>query len=302
MHRKLRSALLALLLVSPLASRADEPAILAKARAYVGSESALDGITSIRMQGTYVAAEPGGKTSNPSKVDIIFQKPYQHHLAVTSAPVAASPGVPASPGGVHTIGLDGYDGWETDQFPAGSPPIIRLLNPEQVWILRADVWENLGYYRNIEAEGGSVQDQGPATIDGVACEKIAFIHSPNPPDIRYFRYFDLATGRLVFTETSGGLQIREEGEQVVDGIRFPRKIVTGHKTGSKVLTTLTVETVTVNQVFPASLFRTPIPEVPGETSVPAAQPAPASTGPAPVAPGAPDENPIINPAAPPGSP
>jgi hypothetical protein len=169
--------------------------------------------------------------------------------------------------GIRTLALDGYDGWERLQFPASNPnPTLRLLVPDQIRVLRADVWENLGYYRGLEAEDGQVQDQGPATADGVACEKIAFIHGfalDGTPSPAYYRYFDQATGRLVRTETSGGLDIREQGEQIVGGIRFPQRIISSRKAGSASSpdTTLTLEKVTLNETFPASLFAVPLPSI-----------------------------------------
>ncbi|HVW21875.1 MAG TPA: hypothetical protein VHC86_11740 [Opitutaceae bacterium] len=273
--------LLLLLVPAAVAARADEPPIIAKARAFLGSEEALSAVKSVHLQGTFLAGDPQqAAKATPSSVDIIFQKPYQQHMIVSSKE------------GVRTLALDGYDGWERLQFPATNPnPTLRLLIPDQIRVLRADVWENLGYYRGLEAEGGQVKDEGPATIDGVACEKIAFIHgwaldgTPNPA---YYRYFDQATGRLVHTETSGGLEIREEGEQTVSGIRFPRRIVSSRKANgaSSTETTLTLDKVTINEVFPASLFAVPLPSTepaPPSEGVPAAAASAAPAAPAPAA-------------------
>jgi hypothetical protein len=269
------SRLLRLLFLVPaaLAARADEPPIIAKARAYLGSEEAISAVRSVHLQGTFVTGDPqeaAAAKTPPSTVDIIFQKPYQQHMVVTSKE------------GIRTLALDGYDGWERMQFPANTPnPTLRLLVPDQIRVLRADVWENLGYYRGLEAEGGQTQDQGPATIDGVACEKIAFIHGWTPdgtPSPAYYRYFELATGRLVHTQTSGGLDIREEGEQQVSGIRFPKRIVSSRRVGSTTSpdTTLNLDTVTINEVFPASLFAVPLPTVEPVASLPAPAAAPAA--------------------------
>ncbi len=49
---------------------------------------------------------------------------------------------------------------------------------------------------------GKVTDMGSTKLDGVACRKIAFIHSA---DVIFFRYFDEASGRmLVLSETESG--------------------------------------------------------------------------------------------------
>ncbi len=236
MHRILRLLPLAAFLSLALLARAEEPPIIAKARAYLGSEEALNAVRSVHLTGAFVnGGAPDQAPASASSVDIIFQKPWQHHLVVTNtqtvkpagiltdaqrAGLAAAPEVKSTI--VRTIALDGYDAWERLQQNS-NPARLGLLNIDQIRVLRADVWENLGYYRGIEAEGGRVEDQGPATSDGVACEKIAFIHAPN---VIYYRYFELATGRLVYTETAGGLKIREEGSLEAAGIKFPQKITT----------------------------------------------------------------------------
>ncbi len=286
------SPLLALL-VFPLAVRADEPAIIAKARAYLGSEEALSGVRSVHLVGSFVAgtvpaagssAAPGTGAS-ASTVDIIFQRPYQHHLVVTAIQTVPqnaratddqkagiAPGSGNTSRVIRTIALNSYDAWEKVEVN-NNPPQLGLLGKDQIRVLRADVWENLGYYRGLEAEGGHVEDQGPVTQDGVACEKVAFIHSPS---VIYYRYFDRDTGRLVFTQTIGGLKIREEGMIVVSGIKFPQKIVTVEPQSAANptprTTTLTIDSVTVNEVFPTSEFSVPLPPLPARDLVPVSGP------------------------------
>ena len=59
--------------------RADEPAIIAKARAYLGSEAALNAVTSLHLSGTVSGENPANTGSKDwsAKVEIIFQKPWQ---------------------------------------------------------------------------------------------------------------------------------------------------------------------------------------------------------------------------------
>lgn len=133
---------------------------------------------------------------------------------------------------------------------------MTLLGREQVKRLRANTFETLAFFRGLETRGGRIEDQGPATIDGVACQKVAFDHGSN---IIFTRYFDLATGRLVFTETEAGNTLREQGEIIEAGLRFPKTLITTTKNAAGKLQTVTinVEKVTVNETFPASLFRVP---------------------------------------------
>jgi hypothetical protein len=190
-------------------------------------------------------------------VDIVFQKPFQESLKILTGEQLA-----------RKV-LDGYNGWQLVQIIAPGAPAefdptvpqrLTILGPEQIRILRADTWENLQYYRGLESIGGSTEDMGPATIDGVACEKIALRHSDA---IVYYRYFDRATGRLVYTETYAGAKIHEQGELLEGGIRFPKTITVDEQSNGKVARTLiTIDSVKLNEVFPASFFSTPAPPFP----------------------------------------
>jgi outer membrane lipoprotein-sorting protein len=231
---------------SVTAAWAAELDIIAKARAFVGTEEALNGMTSVRYAGTLTAPDPQDATKQVrTAIEIIFQKPEQQRITATSDKV------------IETTALDGYEGWMrlTD---ATNPAKWRqtLLGVEQIKRLRANTWENLAFFRGLESIGGRVEDQGTKDVDGKTCRKIAFIHGPS---VIFYRYFDAATGRLVFTETEAGGSIREEGEMVVKGIRFPKSIVTTSKNakGDTQVVSITFDKIEVNEVFPATLFRVP---------------------------------------------
>ena len=64
-----------------------------------------------------------------------------------------------------------------------------------------------------------------------------------------------ASGRLVKTEIEGGGEIREEGEIVVEGIRFPKTVVNKSVTGR--VTAITFRKVSVNVPFPPEIFAVP---------------------------------------------
>jgi hypothetical protein len=130
------------------------------------------------------------------------------------------------------------------------------LGSDQIKRLRATTWENLSFFRGIERVGGRMEDLGPVTFEGIACQKIAFIHDTN---IIFYRFFEVSTGRLVYTETENGSSIREQGEIKVNGIRFPKSMVNTTKTPTGQLRTFTVtfDKITVNEVFPANLFAVP---------------------------------------------
>ncbi len=225
---------------------AAEPAIIAKARSFVGSEAALNGVKSVHYVGTLVTTDPADpKKETRAKMEIIFQKPEQQRIVATSETT------------VEITALDGYEGWTRVQAIADAGKWRQtLLGSEQIKRLRANTWENLGFFRVIERIGGRVEEQGTQVIDGVTCQKIAFVHGPK---IAFYRYFDPATGRLVMTETEGGGTIREKGEMTVEGVRFPKSIITTSKNAKDQVITVTIEfeKITVNEVFPAKLFAVP---------------------------------------------
>jgi len=223
-----------------------ESAIIVKARAFLGSESALDAVKSVHYVGTLVTADPADASKETrAVVEIVFQKPGQQRINITYDQA------------IEQTALDSYDAWQRQQDSSDANKWRQtLLSAEQIKRLRANTHENLAFFRGIERQGGRVEDQGAATIDGISCQKIAFIHAPN---IVFTRYFDTATGRLVLTETEAGGVIREQGETTVSGVRFPRTIVTVTKTSAGKAQTVTInfDKITVNETFPALFFAVP---------------------------------------------
>ena len=153
-----------------------------------------------------------------------------------------------------TTVLDGYDAWDLVRDNA-DPTKFRLtwLPANDIKTLRANTWENLSYYR--VPEGGSVEDKGPATMDGIVCERVDFSHGPG---IIYERYFDRDTGRLVLT-VMGRETFRESGEIRVDGVRFPKMIVSRTKTpsGKEIVSTATFDSIVLNEPLAPGLFAVP---------------------------------------------
>ncbi|OHE83657.1 MAG: hypothetical protein A3G75_07510 [Verrucomicrobia bacterium RIFCSPLOWO2_12_FULL_64_8] len=227
------------------AARAQTAAeVIARARAYLGSEDALNAIRSIHYSGTRETS--GG---DKAALEIIFQRPYQHRLTVTA------------PNLVDVTALNDYDGWRRLQDVANqSRWQLTLLSKEQIKSFRANVFENLHFYRDIEQRGGRVELVGPASVDGRDAIKVAFIHEPR---IVFSRYFDRTTGRLLLTETEQGNRIREEGELIVNGVRFPQRVIVEGKVrnqeGAVVdrKDVIVFDKITVNETFPAGYFEVP---------------------------------------------
>ncbi len=228
------------------AGRADPSAIVAKARAYYGSEAALNSIKSLHFVGDLVTildtSDPASKPINAT-VEIVFQEPFKQKITAVSD------------SGTEVTALDGFDAWHRVE-DRSTPPRwnFTLQKLDDIRRLRANTLENLKFYRGVPIE--NIEDMGTATVGGVICHKLAIKHSA---DIVFYRYIDQVTGKLVLTETSQGGSIREEGEMPVNGIRFAKKMITTvtQPNGKTATITVTFSRITVNEMFPDSYFAVP---------------------------------------------
>ncbi len=247
--RSARSAWIGFAAASALAASVAgaEPAIIAKARAFAGTEAALNALEAVRYTGSVVTAETtDGTQPSTVAIEIVFQKPEQQWLKARAGDIT------------ELTVLDGFQGWKRIESSKDRAQWRQMPLPvDAVRRMRATTWSNLAYWRGLDALGGRVEAQGTKVIDGVPCEKIAFIHGPQ---LIYYRYFATATGRLVLTETETGESIREQGEMVVNGIRFPKTIVTTSKNarGQPVTVTMTFDKIVTNERLPAAEFEMPL--------------------------------------------
>ena len=210
--------------------------VIAKARAYLGTEAALNAVKTIRFTGVI---QVDATTRVP--VEIVFQKDYQQRITVNGPKV------------IESTALDGYDAWQKRANPLNLAQWqVTLLDAVQVKRLRANTWENLNFFAGLERKGGAVQLQGEVDVDGISCVTLAFIHDP---DIVFQRFFDKATGRLIKTVTENGAEIREEGEVQINGIRFPQKVI--NKAANGQVTTISFDQISLNELIPASEFAVP---------------------------------------------
>jgi len=222
-----------------------EPGVVGLARAYLGPDSTLDGIASIHFVGTLDRVDPDHPEAGSlhASLDMVFSKPYRQRQVVRAAKVT------------ETTVLDGYDAWVrlTDNADA-SKYRLRWLSANEIGALRANTWENLNFFRGLGGVG-SMEDHGPVTIDGIACERVDFNHGQG---IVFERYFDRDTGRLVLSVRQGET-IRESGEIMVDGIRFPKAIVSVSKTasGKDLVATVTFDSIKLNEPLGGDAFAAP---------------------------------------------
>jgi len=220
---------------------ADVEATITKARRYVGPEAVLEQVRSVHFVGTLTT-----DSNQKVLIEIIFQKPYRQRIVTTSADKT------------EITALDDYEGWQRiEDLKDRGRWRMKLLTKEQVTRLRANTWENLAFFRGLESRGGRVEALGDVILEGRSAHKLRFIHSTGSV---FTRYFDADSGKLVLTETEQGGRIREEGEILVEGLRFPQKIVTTTmgEGGRERSVTILFDRVTVNEDFAATEFAVPV--------------------------------------------
>ncbi len=229
----------------------DISAFLNKVRSQIGAEATLDDLRSIHYFGAINSeetSESGAVTKVSIPVEIIFQKPFQQ-LQILKHPAKNV---------VITTALDGSEAWISQQSTTeNGKRAMRILPNAQMRSMRSSTWENLYFFKGLEALGGRVVDHGVEEIDGVKCRKIAFVHDSKNT---FTRYFDTQTGKLVQSVTDAGDIIREEGELRVDGVRFPQKITTRKKLpdGKENYVVITFEKIVLNETFPSERFAAPL--------------------------------------------
>jgi hypothetical protein len=252
--RFLAGAALATLALGSVAADETTDRWIAKARAFLGSETALNAVNSLHFEGTFASSESIPDPADPQKtiekpvqvgIDIVFQLPMQQRQVLRSEKFE------------RTTVLDDYDGWEqvSELAPKGGKRLA-LLDAAGIKRLRATTIENLSFYGNRLGRSRTIQYVGDEQVDDVACAKLSFGHGDN---MIFVRFFDKNTGRLVKTEMRGGGEIREEGEMIVQGVRFPRRVI--NRTANGHSTVITFEKITVNESFPLATFAVPSTQV-----------------------------------------
>lgn len=256
---------------SQAATGASEPslqALLAQARAWIGSEEALRAVRTIHYQGTFENL----LESRTGRFHIYLKKPAMQRTEFDDGTTTV------------TTAIDGFEGWsrvsvngQTDNYR------LKMLETEQLRRMRYNTHDNLNFFAGMEAIFGKIESRGRAYKDGFETWRIDFIFD----DRNVFqRYFDCETGALVATTNLAGMTIRETGSQIVAGVRFPR-VVDAYFNG-EIVNRIVYQRIAVNEDLPDFLFEFPTIRPPrfktddGGRPVPAAQDVPAESAPAPV--------------------
>ncbi|MCH6258366.1 hypothetical protein MLD52_17530 [Puniceicoccaceae bacterium K14] len=209
------------------------------ARSYLGGSDKLDAIKSLNYQGTMLYAD-----GNTGFADIVFQKPSFQKFEATIAEYK------------ETSGLDDTEAWHLlENLGDETSRSLSLYGVEEILNMKASVWEYLNFYKRLEGRGKRVIYEGREFVNGNECVVLTYDHSDG---IWFRRYFDVTTGRVVQTFSNKGALFVEEGEMIVDGIRFPKKLTTSFVTleeaGSIEIVYSKIE---INKKFDKAIFKLP---------------------------------------------
>ena len=221
--------------------------VLARARAALGPEPALDAVQSISYIGRVELDERGGKEPHQSTgtMELTVLKPNRQRL------------VQVLDGIREIIGINETEGWHRTE-PVGQPfrARVTLLDRAMTRRMQAYAFENLSFYRGLEKLGGRVELRNETGFAGHPAVEVAFIH---PDGVTFLNTFDIQTGKLLQTVTDDGITIQEEGEVRSGGIVFPHKVtsVQQFRDGRTRTIVVTFDEIRVNpKIDPASFLVT----------------------------------------------
>jgi len=228
---------LALAALSASAQPLDE--FLKKARARLGTESALKNVESIRYEGDVFS--PNGELF--STLTLVFDKPDRQLLRENQN------------GQVNQTAVNGLEGYLlsfADNDPANR--ILRALPPLQTKRMTSNAVENLYFFNGPRfVRGAETIDEGLVDFEGGQARKIVFQY---PLGLVYVRYFDPNTAKLVATVSSDGLKMKERESIQSSNIRFPAVVDTYDEDG-KLLRTVKFTEIVVNGQIPPGYFDFP---------------------------------------------
>jgi hypothetical protein len=176
------------------------------ARSYLGDSDKLDSIDSIHYRGSLLYS-----TGDLGTIEMVYQKPMrQMMIAVVNNRKEVSV-------------LDGSEGWTTyENVGTGMPLGMEIFDPIRILIMQSAVREAFAFYKKPIVRDGGIFYDGKESVKGHECIVLTYEHGDG---IAYRRYIDAETGQLRKTLDSKGVEYFEEGEILVDGIRFPKKMV-----------------------------------------------------------------------------
>lgn len=211
--------------------------IINRARATVGTESALEGLVTLQMLGRI---EPSAAGLPDAAIMIVARKPTSQRLEVRMDDL------------VETTIVEGDHGCvvRTNLSQEGSQ--MRTLTDEELKRVTLNTRQLFSFYRPDAVRGEQVEYAGIEQRRGVRSHKLIYTL---PDGMATTRYFSVTEHSLVSSVSDKGIETVAVGEQVVGGIRFPERVESYE--GGTLLHTLVLTEVFANKPLPAGIFSIP---------------------------------------------
>ncbi|MEM0965486.1 MAG: hypothetical protein AAGJ81_04990 [Verrucomicrobiota bacterium] len=210
--------------------------VIEKARSYVGPNETLESVDSLLYQGTLTPE--GGSTER--QVRLVLEKPASQLLEITQDQ------------GRITMVVNALEGFMVQEDLGTGRKAVLPLPLDQVRRFKANAAENLYFFEFPTSAQVRAKYLGESSFRGQTADEVRYVH---PGGIQFFRYFDPETGELIGTLTDNGSVNTEEGETVVDGIRFAEKVLSYE--GDDLVHTITFSEIEVNPDLPEDTFASP---------------------------------------------
>lgn len=221
-------------------------AVLRLARARLGTEESLQKVQTLRYQGVF--ENYAEKTQGTFIIYLKAKYKQRTEFRVD--------------GILRTTATDGLEGWSrVTKLADASVPLeaekklderVIPLSAQELKRLQYNAYDNLNFFSDLTAIRGEVVLVGTAVQDGFPCYRVKFQFDD---EIAVERFFDKEDGNLVATKTLNNVIIRETGNQMIAGIRFPRR-VDAYQDGF-LLNRMTYTEIAVNEDIPDFIFSFP---------------------------------------------
>lgn len=231
------------LMLTAVSLAASEPtiqAIIESARATVGTEVALDGLVTLKVNGAIKPADP---RLPGARILRIVRKPCSQRLEVHIDDI------------IETTLLEGQSGCIIRSNPCSPDgrPELRKMTPEEIRRVAFNTRQLFSMYREDSENGETVDYEGIEQRRGLQCHKLIYSY---PNGVSTTRYFSVEGKQLVSTITDKGVEIVEIGSQKIKGIRFPERIE--YYQEDKLLHTLVLKKIEVNKPLECGIFTIPV--------------------------------------------
>lgn len=215
----------------------DPKAIIDRARATVGTESALDNHVTLRLVGRL---EPADRKMPSATLLIVARKPCSQRMEIRVDDI------------VETTILKGKKACIIRSNLAADASQVRDLTGPELERIRYSTRQFFRYFRPDHRRGEQVTFAGIEPRHGQRCYKLSYRY---PDGLETIRFFSLEEDRLVSTITGNGVESIGFGTRLVGGIKFPEQIE--YHENDRKLHTIVFEEIQVNQPLASGIFDIP---------------------------------------------